>query len=137
MENITPSKHIVFFDGVCNLCNGFVDWALRRDIKHQLFFSALQGQTAKENNIRLPENSKDQSIYFYTADKVLYSKSTAVLKICKVLKFPYNLAPVFLIIPKFLRDFIYEQVAKNRYRFFGKKDTCRLPTQEERAHFLP
>lgn len=127
-------NNIVFFDGICNLCNASIDFIVRHEKGNQLKFASLQSEIA--NQYLTPENREQlQTIQFFHQNKT-YTKSTAVLKISKHLKFPWNLGIIFLIIPKFIRDFVYDLVATNRYKWFGQKNTCRIPTEEERGKFL-
>jgi predicted DCC family thiol-disulfide oxidoreductase YuxK len=126
---------IVFFDGVCGLCNRFIDVLFKLDSKRdRLKFAALQGETAKKV---IPAETLDQlnTVVIYIEGK-LYYQSTGVLKLCAFLPWYYQWMQVFLILPKGFRDWIYNWVSKNRYKWFGKKETCRLPTPEERAKFL-
>lgn len=129
---------IVFFDGYCNLCNGFVDWLVRRDSQGQLKFASLQGETAKEKlDASLVSEGSDVNTMVYLRENDLYQKSTAVLFIVGDLGGFWRLAKMLFIFPRFLRDLIYDFVAKHRYKIFGKRETCRLPTPEEKARFLP
>jgi predicted DCC family thiol-disulfide oxidoreductase YuxK len=130
----TEDRPIVFFDGVCGLCNSVVDILLRIDTKQLLYFSPLQGETAKSTLDQERLNQLDT--IFYKEGNEVFEKSTAVLRILMKIGGIYSVASLFLIIPKSFRDWIYCWVARNRYRFFGKKDTCRLPTAEERARFI-
>lgn len=125
----------VFFDGVCNLCNGFVDYLIRRDSAGVLKYAPLQGSTAKA---KLPRAQSEDllSMAFISADGKLYTESSAALKSIAALGGVYSLASLFFVIPKFLRDFVYRIVASHRYQWFGQKDTCRLPSPEERSRFL-
>jgi predicted DCC family thiol-disulfide oxidoreductase YuxK len=127
----------VFFDGYCNLCNGFVDWLARVDKDSRFRFGSLQGETAKEI---LPPNvsnwSGDPSSVIYFRDGKLYDRSSAILMIFWDLGGLWTIAITFWIIPKCLRDLAYGWVAKNRYRLFGKRSTCRIPSAEERERFL-
>ncbi len=128
---------ILFFDGHCNLCNSLVDWLILRDTHDVLKFASLQGITAKSH---LPvfhssQTSFDTVVYF--RDGQIYEKSTAVLYALKDIGGVWSGAQVFLIIPKRVRDAIYDLVAKNRYRLFGRKDTCRIPTPQEFKKLLP
>lgn len=127
---------VVLFDGVCNLCNASVDFIIRRDRKGRLRFAALQSEAAKAflGNLNIPESQPD-SILFYEEGK-LYARSAAVLRIAAYLGFPWILTKVILIIPAFVRDAVYDFIARNRFRWFGKKETCRMPTMEERGRFL-
>ena len=130
------TKQIIFFDGVCNFCNFWVNFILRRDKEDVFRFTALQSEKAKEftHKINLDISNPDTFILF--ADGKFYTKSTAALKVCKELKSPIRLLYPFIVLPKFLRDFIYDLVARNRYKIFGKRDTCRLPSSDEREKFL-
>ena len=129
------TQNIVFFDGVCNLCNHFLDWLIRRDGKGQLKFASLQGKTAAQFLGPLNEDSRQWSIVFLEEGKT-YHKSTAVLRILIKLGGIWRMAKIFLWLPVVVRDKIYDFIAKRRYRWFGQKSTCRLPTLEERSRFL-
>lgn len=130
-------KPIIVFDGVCNFCNWWVDFILKRDSKGKFLFTANQEPAGKlileTNNI---ESFGDpQSVYLYHKGK-LYHYSTAAIKVASMLKFPWNIAGVLLIFPRFMRDWIYKWVAKNRYKWFGKAEACRLPQPGEAERFL-
>lgn len=127
-------KKVIFFDGFCPLCNGFVDFALNRDIKHQFYFSSLQSITAKK--LLQPQDLSLDSVVYFEDEKV-FKKSQAVLRILFYLGPYWSLLSIILsIFPRFISDFIYDIIAKNRYRFFGKYDTCRLPSIEQKNYFL-
>ncbi|GAA4114363.1 thiol-disulfide oxidoreductase DCC family protein [Aquimarina addita] len=130
-------RMIILFDGVCNLCNGFIDFVIKRDVNHKIFYCSLQSDTAKEilKGKDIIIHNSFSTIYFYDKGQI-YKKSTAVLRILKELPNYRLLASFFLIMPAFLRDFFYKIISKNRYRLFGKKESCRLPSPEERAQFL-
>ncbi len=137
-NNVVENKKIIFFDGVCNLCNGFIDFVIRKDKKKEIYYCSLQSDLAKEilkdHDIILGETFS--TFYFYDGGKV-YNKSTAILRILKKLTLVYKVfASISFIIPPFLRNAMYSLIAKNRYRLFGKKETCRLPSPEEQAQFL-
>ncbi|MFY0672671.1 MAG: DUF393 domain-containing protein [Bacteroidia bacterium] len=126
---------IIFFDGVCGLCNKFIDVLFKLDANNnQLRFAALQGETAKQI---IPSNilEKLDTVVIFI-DGELYYQSTGVLKLCAYLPWYYRWMQVFLILPKGFRDRIYNWVSENRYKWFGKKETCRLPTPEEREKFM-
>ena len=129
---------VLFFDGYCSLCNHFIDRMLRWDKRGHLKFSSLQGQSAKKylSENQLPQHS-DPTTIIYFRDGHIYSQSTAVLYSLIDLGGFWKLSQILFLIPTWLRDFIYQFVAKNRYRIFGRRDTCRLPTTEESHHFLP
>ena len=125
---------VLFFDGVCNLCNRTVDFLIRRDKKHALRFAPLQGTSAQE----LLDSSKFEALpSVVLLDKSgVYQRSSAVLRAVAKLGGLWPLMKVFLIVPRPIRDAVYNWIAKNRYKWFGKRDSCRLPTTEERAMFL-
>ncbi len=127
-------ERIVFFDGVCGLCNRFVDRLLRVDRKRVLRFAPLQGRTAQE---RLPAGMADalESVV-YLRDGAVIQRSDAALWILIDLGGWRVMYRGFFIVPRFVRDAVYDWIARNRYRWFRKYETCRLPTPEERARFL-
>lgn len=131
-------KKIVFFDGVCNLCNGFVDFVIRRDTAKEIYFCSLQSKQAKEllKSYHIQVSDELSTIYFLKDNK-LYHKSDAVLQIFKEFSSGYVfLSGILSLLPSFIRNSIYDLVAKNRYRILGKKESCRMPTMEERKQFL-
>lgn len=135
MSERAQQKAILFFDGVCTLCNGAVDFVIKRDTQKIFRYSPLQGDTAKKY---VPDDYREQlgTLILSINDK-LYFRSDAVLKIAENLNGLWPLMRVFWLLPRPLRDLVYRFVAHNRYRFFGQKDTCRIPSPEERALFLP
>lgn len=125
---------IAYFDGHCNLCNSLVDFLIRRDRRRRLKFAPLQGETARA---RLPrELVGDLGTMVYQDDARLAVRSTAVVYTLAALGGAWTVARVLLLIPAFLRDPLYLFVARHRYRWFGRRETCRLPSVEERAQFL-
>ena len=129
-------KRIVLFDGVCNLCNRSIQQLIRLDKKNQFVYGSLQGSTATKlfETLHLPPGKFD-SIVFIDNGQV-FSKSTAVLRISWYLGGGWKLFYVFSLLPKFLRDPVYNLIAKNRYKWFGKKQACWLPTPELKNLFL-
>ncbi len=125
---------VVFFDGVCNLCNNYVQWLIRRDKNNHLRYASLQSQYA-DRTITEPSIRNTDSIVLYKNHK-FYTKSTAVIHILRALGFPYYLSMVFLIVPRFLRDWVYDLVARNRYNWFGKRDQCMMPDPSLKNKFL-
>ena len=125
---------IVYFDGVCSVCNGFVDFLINRDHNHSLQYTALQGEAAKENlNIELYKNI--DSLIFQT-DKKVYTRSNAALMALSSLGGFWKFAIWLRLIPRFIRDPLYNIIAKNRYSWFGKYDKCRIPTESEKGRIL-
>lgn len=135
MDEASTSERIVFFDGVCGLCNRFVDRLLRADRKRLFRFAPLQGSTAQGS---LPAGMAEamESIVYLRDGRIL-QRSDAVLRIVLDLGGWRKVYGLSFMFPRGLRDRIYAWVARNRYRWFGKRETCRLPTAEERARFLP
>ena len=126
---------VILFDGVCNYCNAMVNFAIRNDKKAILKFAPLQSQAGK----RLKEEYKIapgiDSVILIDQDKV-YTYSDAAVRISKYLRWPAKILYALIIIPKFIRQPFYKWVAKNRYKWFGKKEECMVPTPEVRARFL-
>jgi predicted DCC family thiol-disulfide oxidoreductase YuxK len=132
---LTDQK-ILFFDGVCGLCDQFITFMVDADRKNVLKFSTQQGEAFQATEVRnLITKEMGDSIFYFRQGKI-YSKSTAVLTALSDMGGVWKLALFFKIIPRPIRDVIYGLVAKNRYKIFGKKETCRIPTPEERAKFL-
>lgn len=133
MEIKTP---LILFDGVCNLCNSSVQFVIRNDKKQQFFFASLQGKTGQSilNTFHLPSDGFN-SFVLLLGDKV-YRESTAALQVLKMLGGFWSLFYVFIIVPAFIRDGVYRFISRNRYRWFGKKNACMIPTPELRARFL-
>lgn len=127
---------IILFDGVCNLCNNAVDFVIKRDKKDRFKFGALQDSSTKNilKDYKINEDYID-SIILIRGDQVFY-KSEAALEISRNLGSLWPAMYVFNIVPSFIRDPVYDWIAKNRYKWFGKKETCRIPTQEEKSKFL-
>lgn len=130
------NKKIILFDGVCNLCNNSVVFIIKRVKKDVFRFAAIQSDEGQkliqEHDI---DTSKTDSIILIEKDS--YSvKSTAALKIAKHLMGGYPLLYGFIILPAFFRNWVYDIIAKNRYKWFGKKDNCMIPTPELKSKFL-
>jgi predicted DCC family thiol-disulfide oxidoreductase YuxK len=128
------NKKIIFFDGVCNLCNGLVDWLIVHDSQKFFNYASLQGKTSKEL-LSLSVVHDLNTVVFFENGKIFY-RSQAILRIFSYLPYPWKILSFFIVIPSFLSDLIYKLVAINRYLLFGKKTTCRLPTPEEKTFFL-
>lgn len=128
-------QRLILFDGVCNFCDRSVQFVMKRDPESKFTFASLQsgaGERVKEYYKIDP--SLDSMIL--VEDGTYYTKSTAALKICKNLKGLWKVFSVLLVIPKPIRDFFYNIVARNRYKWFGKRESCKLPSPEERSRFL-
>nr|WP_297788678.1 thiol-disulfide oxidoreductase DCC family protein [uncultured Allomuricauda sp.] len=134
MEN---GKKIILFDGVCNLCNSSVQFVIKRDKKDLFRYAALQSEVGQKLvNQRHIDTSKVDSIILIEPGVAYYTKSDAALEIAQELGGIWKLTGVFSWIPTSIRNAIYDFVAKNRYKWFGKKDACMIPTPELKAKFL-
>ncbi|MEX0997601.1 MAG: thiol-disulfide oxidoreductase DCC family protein [Flavobacteriaceae bacterium] len=132
----TKNKKIILFDGVCNLCNGSVVFIIKRDEKDVFRFAAIQSEEGQELIQKHKiDTSKVDSILLLDGEN-FYAKSTAALKIAKHLSGGYPLLYGFMILPRFFRNWVYEIIARNRYKWFGKKESCMIPTPELKAKFL-
>ena len=137
MIDLPQNKKLILFDGVCNLCNASVQYVIKQDKKDVFRFAALQSDIGQkiitQYNI---DTSKTDSIILFTPEHQLFYKSTAALNIAKLLGFPTNLLVVFLIIPVFIRNWVYDFIARNRYKWYGKREQCMVPTPELNSKFL-
>lgn len=129
--------NIVFFDGHCHLCNAVVDGLMRADKRGVLKFATLQGQTA-ERELGLNDGSSDPyTIVYLSRGRKKCEKSSAGIWILYDLGGLWRFSLIFFIFPRFVRDWIYDQVARNRYGIFGKRTICRQPTPEDKDRLLP
>ena len=125
---------MLLFDGVCTLCNGFVQFVIERDPAGRFQFAPLQSDAAARLLGVAPPPLPDSLVLL--EDGRLFTRSTAALRVARRLRFPWPLAYVFVAVPRRVRDWVYDAVARNRYRWFGRRDTCMVPTSELRARFL-
>jgi len=130
------SQPIILFDGVCNFCNHWVNFAIKRDKKKKLRFTPLQGETAKRLLPRYHINPTSLSSVVFIDNEKAYTQSSAALRICKHLDGGWKLLYGLIIVPKFIRDFFYNIIARNRYKWFGKKESCMMPPADWRERFL-
>ena len=126
---------LILFDGICNLCNGAVQFVIRNDRKSVFRFASLQSNTGKQllKKYHVPE--KAQSFILIQYSKVYY-KSTAALLVLKKCRAPFNWLYGFIIVPVFIRNLLYDFIAGNRYSWFGKRETCMHPTPEVSNRFI-
>jgi predicted DCC family thiol-disulfide oxidoreductase YuxK len=129
------SPPVVLFDGVCKLCNGSVNFILPRDSKGRLKLAPLQSDYGRAVLKEHRKNLNALDSMMLLEGERLTAKSTAVIRISKYLDGAWPLCMVALVIPPFIRDFVYDIIAKNRTRWFGKYDTCRLPDPKYKARF--
>jgi predicted DCC family thiol-disulfide oxidoreductase YuxK len=137
MIELPKNKQLILFDGVCNLCNSSINYVIKHDKNNIFMFAPLQGDAGKKiiQKYNL-DTSKTDSIILYKEGKGIVYKSTAALKISSKLGFPINLLSGFLIIPTFIRNWVYDYIAKNRYKWYGKREKCMIPTPELKSKFL-
>ena len=130
------ASKIVLFDGVCNFCNSSVNFIIDKD-NHDVFrFASLQSDYGQKylNDFNLPTDSFSTLILI--SNGKYFTRSSAALRIAKELSFPFNLSFAFIVIPPFIRNVFYNIVARYRYKWFGKKEVCRIPSAKERAKFI-
>lgn len=128
---------IVFFDGYCSLCNSFIDFLMRVDRRHALKYASLQGETARQVLGNLAAGVADPDSVIYYREGKIFERSTAVLEIFRDLGGAWKMLVIFFVLPKIVRDSVYKIVARHRYQLFGRRETCRLPTAEEKNKLLP
>ena len=127
---------VILFDGVCNLCNSSVQFVIRRDKKGSFRFASLQGRSGQQylQQYHLPVD--DFNSFVLIENNKVYTRSTAAQRVARQLGGGWKLLYGFIVIPRFIRDAMYNLVAKNRYRWFGKKEACMIPSPELKARFL-
>ncbi len=132
------NRPILFFDGVCNLCNRWVQLVLKNDKKGQLVFASLQSRYGQrvQDELRKQYGSVPDSLVLYYKNK-FYIRSSAALKTAKLMGGAWALLATGFIVPGFIRNAVYDWVARNRYKWYGRKDACMIPTPELKARFLP
>jgi predicted DCC family thiol-disulfide oxidoreductase YuxK len=134
---LPKDKKIILFDGVCNLCDATVQEVIKRDKNDVFRFVALQSDLGKEitNHIGV-DTSKIDSIILYEPGHSYHIKADAAIEIAKSIGGIYSLLSLFSVFPNSLKNFGYDFVAKNRYKWYGKKESCMIPTPETKAKFL-
>jgi predicted DCC family thiol-disulfide oxidoreductase YuxK len=134
---VDSTKKIILFDGVCNLCNGAVQFIIKRDHNDMFRFAALQSETGRklltERNI---DTEAIDSIILIEPNVAYYTKSTAALEIGENLKGLRTFSSILLWLPEQFRNIVYDYIAKNRYKWYGKKDSCMIPTEELKNKFI-
>ena len=135
--NLPSNKKVILFDGICNLCEDSVLKVIKYDKKNIFVFTSLTSKTGKEILEYLKiDTSETDSIILYEPNLAYYTKSSAALKIMNDFGGVWKLSTVFLAIPNPIRNIVYDFIAKNRYKWFGKKESCMIPTPELKAKFL-
>ncbi len=130
------AQPVILFDGVCNFCNGAVNFTIKRDKNKIIKFAPLQSESGRRltKEFGIPEN--DMRSFLFIENGKVYNRSTAALRVCKYLKGLWPLCYGFIIVPPFIRNAVYDFIAKNRYKWFGQKDKCMVPTPDVRTRFL-
>ncbi len=127
---------IILFDGVCNFCNSAVNFVIKRDKKARIQFAPLQSEMGIQLQKQYNLPTDDMTSFLFIENGKVYSQSTAALKVCRYLRYGWPLCYGFIIVPKFIRDGIYNWIAKNRYKWFGVREQCMIPSPEVKARFL-
>lgn len=137
IQDLPSEKKIILFDGVCNLCEASIVYVIKHDKKDIFRFVALQSDLGQRIVKHIGINTNHlESVVLYEPGISYYYKSSAVLEIAKGLSGIFTWATLFQILPTVLRDYVYDYVAKNRYKWYGKKEACLVPTPELLAKFL-
>ena len=127
---------IILFDGVCNLCNSSVQYVIKHDPGALFRFASLQGETGQQLLKQFNLSSTDLNSFVLILDNKAYTRSAAALRVTKQLTGPVKFLYGFIIVPSFIRNAVYDLIARKRYKWFGKKDSCMIPTAALRARFL-
>lgn len=135
-EKIPSGKKLILFDGVCNFCNFWVNFIIDRDDKDLFRFASLQSDFGQSILKNLNLSTNDFDTFILIEGKKYFIKSTAALKVIKDILGWLKILYPFIILPEFIRDSVYNLIAKNRYKIFGKSETCRVPTEEEKSKFI-
>lgn len=128
-------QQIILFDGVCNLCSASVQWIIRHDPGQYFVFASLQGSIGETYKLKYQIPHAVESVILISGEKV-YFKSSAALRIAAKCSGAWKILAIFLVVPPFIRNAVYDFIARNRYRWFGKKEACWLPTPELKSRFL-
>ena len=129
-------NEIVLFDGVCNLCNNTVQFIIRKEKKPHLKFATLQSATGKKLIEKYNVHQDNSGSVIYIKNGKAYTKTSAALRLTKRLRGLYPMLSLFLILPTFSRDWLYNLISKNRYKWWGKSESCQTPTSELRKRFI-
>ena len=135
--NTTSTERIILFDGICNLCNHAIQTVIRHDPEEKFSFASLQGSTGQTLLRRYQLDDLQLDSFVLIKNGKAYTKSTAALQVAGELKGIIRLLKLFIIVPPFIRNGIYMLIARNRYRWFGKRDECMVPSPSLKKRFLP
>jgi len=129
-------KPVILFDGVCNLCSSSVQFVINNDRKAKFLMGSLQSKEGNELAKKFNVDAEELRTFILIENDKAYQKSTAALRVTKKLNGLWPLLYIFIIIPPFLRNAVYDFIASNRYKWFGKKETCWIPDPELRSRFI-
>lgn len=136
-KGLVKQEHpILLFDGVCNFCDHSVQFVIKHNKSETIYFSALQSSFGKEQIKKAGLPTDELKSLIFIENEQIHTRSTGALKLAKHLDGIWKLAYVFIIIPRPIRDFFYNVIAKNRYKWFGEKDACMIPSKEIRERFI-
>lgn len=133
---MTTWNRIILFDGVCNLCNASIQFIIKRDKKNLFKFASLQSDVGKSLLAQHHIDGTKMDSVVYIENGKAFTESTAAIRVAGYLGFPWKLLQVFLIVPSMIRNVVYQWIARNRYKWFGKQDSCMLPDASLEARFL-
>ena len=138
IEKVPKDKLLILFDGVCNLCNSSVQYVIKHDKKNKFLFAPLQSEVGESiiEDFNIDTERTDSILLYNPEVNSIKIKSSAAIGIAKHLGFPLNLMVIFYIVPNFIRNRVYDYIAKNRYKWYGKKEECMIPTPELKSKFL-
>jgi predicted DCC family thiol-disulfide oxidoreductase YuxK len=132
----TTEHPVLLFDGVCNLCNSSVQFIIERDPNARFRFASLQSEEGQALLSRFENRPADLSSVVLVQDDLLYARSEAALRVARQLGGGWSLLYAFIVVPRPIRDAVYDWIARNRYRWFGKKDACMIPSPDLKSRFL-
>ncbi|MBS4033578.1 MAG: DUF393 domain-containing protein [Ignavibacterium sp.] len=135
-DNLPVDKKIILFDGVCNFCNFWVNYVIDHDEKDFFRFASLQSEFGQSTLSKLNLAENDFDTFVLIESKKFYIRSTAALKVVKDISGWLKILYPFIILPVFIRDSVYNLIAKNRYKIFGKSEFCRIPSETEKSKFI-
>lgn len=124
------NQALILFDGVCNLCQGTVQWIFKRDKKDQFVYASLQDKSSQDLLQQYGYDANAMQSVVVVHDKKIYTQSSAALKVVMLLGFPYSVLTIAYLVPTVIRNYVYQWIAKNRYKWFGKQESCWLPRPE-------
>jgi predicted DCC family thiol-disulfide oxidoreductase YuxK len=137
MDNLPKDKKIILFDGLCNLCDASVQYVIKQDKKDSFRFVSLQSDLGQKiiKHIGI-DTTKTDSVILYEPGIAYYFKAQAAIRIAEEIGGIYSFLTIFSILPNAILNYIYDYIAKNRYKWYGKKETCLIPTEEQKVKFL-